>query len=254
MSEAPGSIRHPPRRFGPAVVHRFPDAAKVARAAAQHIAVASVQAVSEAGKFRIALAGGSTPRELYRRIAEPTFAGLLDWPNWDVFFSDERAVPPEHDASNYRMAKEALFDHVPLAPENVHRIRGELGARAAAESYEAELGGPCHVVLLGMGDDGHTASLFPGSPALDETARRVVDAPSPVAPTERVTFTYRALNEAGAALFLITGLAKAVRLAEVLAQIAEGRPELPAARVRPARELHFYLDDAAAAKLPAESP
>jgi len=253
MSEAPGSIRHPPRRFGPAVVHRLPDAGAVARAAAQHIAVASVQAISEAGKFRIALAGGSTPGELYRRLADPSFAGLLAWPNWDVFFSDERAVPPEHEASNYRMAKQALFDHVAISPENVHRILGELGAREAAERYEAELAGPCHVVLLGMGDDGHTASLFPGSPALDETERRVIDAPSPVPPTERITFTFNALNEAGSALFLITGLAKAVRVADVLEQIAEGRPELPAARVRPRRELHFYLDDAAAANLPAET-
>jgi 6-phosphogluconolactonase len=232
--------------FGRAEVEVYGDAEAAAKAAVEWI-VASYVLVGQR-TFRMALAGGTTPKLAYASLA----GADLQWTGVEVFFSDERAVPPQDPASNFRMVDEVLLSRVSIPKSNVHRMQGELGAERAAEVYERELGtAPCDLVVLGMGDDGHTASLFPGSPALAETERRVVAAPSPVPPLERVTFTFRALDEARLVLFLITGRAKAERVAGVLSQIKQGTPELPAARVQPMGEPMFILDEDAASRLPA---
>ena len=219
------------------------DAEAAARAAADRIESLTRAAIEARGAARVALSGGSTPKRLYQLLAERP----LDWTRWQVFFGDERAVPPEHPASNFRMADESLLSRVPIPGHNVHRMQGELRPERAAELYEAELGAaPLDVVLLGMGDDGHTASLFPGRPELDRRDRRVLAARAPVPPEERVTLSLSALAEARTVMFLVTGAGKARRIAEVLAQIAAGEPRLPAALVTPSEHLVFVLDEAAA--------
>jgi 6-phosphogluconolactonase len=221
---------------GPGIVH------KLTRALASF----ANAAIGERGEFRIALSGGSTPRPVYELLALQ--AGVA-WEKWRIFFSDERCVAPDDAHSNYRLARETLLERARIPDERVHRMRGELDEQEAARSYEAELGlEPLDLVLLGMGEDGHTASLFPGSPALDERTRLVVPAVAPVEPRRRLTLTFRALDAARAAFFLICGESKAPRLAQVLAERRRGDPELPAARVQ-ASAVDFYADTAAASKV-----
>jgi 6-phosphogluconolactonase len=239
------------------MIHCHADADAVARAAAEHLAESARRASAERGTFRVGLSGGSTPRLLYQRLALPELGAAFDWRRWRIFFSDERSVPPDHPDSNYRMAHEAWFAHVPLPEANIHRIAGELDPAEAAGRYELDLGDePLDLVLLGIGEDGHTASLFPVPAALAETERRVIPVISPVPPLRRVSLTLRALGEARAVMFLVTGAGKAKRLAQVLAQreqpIGAGDDLLPAARVRPqSGVVHFYVDRAAASELPA---
>ena len=204
------------------------------------------------GAFFLALAGGSTPRRAYEEFA----LARADWPRWQLFFGDERCVPLEHPDSNERMARAAWLARVPLPPANLHRVRTELGTpERVASDYEAELrrsfppAEPVPVfdlVLLGLGPDGHTASLFPGSAAVRERRRLVapvVDAPKP--PRERVTLTFPVLEAARALLVLVSGADKATALAAVL---SEGEPseELPARRLRRARGALTWLADRAA--------
>ncbi len=243
------------------VLLRVPDAEAVAHAAAEEIAREASRAVALRGAFTLSLAGGSTPRRLYALLADASFHGRIPWDRTHVFFGDERPVPPDHPDSNYRMAREALLDHVAVA--SVHRIPGE--DPAAADVYEAELrrffgippgGEPprLDLVLLGLGSDGHTASLFPGTPAVDETVRWVVSPFVPRLGTRRTTLTLRVLNRARAALFLVSGAAKAAAVARVLAP-APGAEPLPAARVQPDGGAVWIVDDAAAAALgPLEGP
>jgi 6-phosphogluconolactonase len=233
------------------MIQRHPDPPAVAAAAADAVAECARRACAERGRFRIALSGGSTPRLLYERLALPELGAGIDWRRWHVFFSDERCVSPERSESNYRTAREALFDRVPLPEANVHRMLGELEPEVAAAAYEGELGSePLDLVLLGMGEDGHTASLFPGSSALEERERRVVPGRAPVPPFDRVSFTFRTIAEARRVKFLITGGGKADMLGRVLAQRGGEQPLLPAARVRlEASAVDFYVDDAAAARL-----
>lgn len=230
-------------------IHCHPDADAVAAAAAEHLAEAARRASAERGRFRVALSGGNTPRLLYQRLALPELGPAMDWRRWEIFFSDERSVLPDDPQSNYRMVNEAWFSRVPLVASNVHRIQGELDSADAAARYEIELGDPpLDLVLLGMGEDGHTASLFPGTSALAERERRVVAAKSPVPPLDRVSMTLRALNEARTVVFLVTGAGKANRLAQVLAEraVPPSPDALPASRVRPrSGTVHFYVDQAA---------
>jgi 6-phosphogluconolactonase len=234
--------------------HADPDA--LADAAAELFAGAASAAQLVQGRFSVALAGGSTPRALYARLAGPDVR--VDWSHVHVFWSDERCVPPGDPDSNYRMAHEALLAHVPLPAGNLHRIRGELDPPQAADEYERELRAffgddapQFDLVLLGLGDDGHTASLFPGSPALHETRRWVVAVehdgpPPPLVP--RVTFTPPVLNAARSVIFLVAGRAKAARLAEVLH--GPHQPDvLPAQIVRPSGLLVWMVDEAAAGAL-----
>ena len=236
-------------------VHRLRDQRAVAEAAARFIASTMEAAVASSGKCRIALSGGSTPRATYERLSEPDLAGQVDWTKVEVFFGDERMVPPTDASSNYRMAREAMLDRVPILPANVHRIQGELEPSVAAANYATELGTePLDIVLLGMGDDGHVASLFPGSAELLRTDRTVVPSHAPVAPHDRVSISLPVINGARNVVLLVTGEGKAERVAEVFQERASGAARLPAARVAPRRgELHWFLDAGARSVLEAET-
>lgn len=231
------------------------DAAAAARAAAAWIVGAAGEAIAARGEVALALAGGRTPRDAYALLADPAgpFLRRVPWASARVLFGDERCVPPDDPASNYRMAREALLSRVPLAPARVHRIRGEDPPAAAAAAYEAELraalgAGPgalprLDVALLGLGTDGHTASLFPRSAALAEEIRLVapvLDAHPPG--PHRVTLTVPALAAAGRVLFLVAGADKRDALARCLAG-----EDLPAARVMAAHGHAVVIADRAAA-------
>jgi 6-phosphogluconolactonase len=235
------------------------DAAALADAAARDIADAAREAVAARGRFTIALAGGGTPRETYERLARPPLREQVPWDRTWVFFGDERGVPPDHPDSNFRMADLALLSQVPVPPAQVARIRGEAEdpeeaaaeyARRLAETFESKRGElpRFDLVLLGMGVDGHTASLFPGSPVLKEVFRPVaaVHAAAAAIP-QRFTFTYPLLNAAARVMFLVAGPEKAKVVKATLGDPGSG---LPAALVRPTDgRLTWRLDRAAAALL-----
>ncbi len=217
-------------------------------AAARLIAQRIRQHIDERGKCRLALAGGNTPLPVYQRLAQTDLAQTIDWAQVHIFWGDERCVPPDDAASNYRLADIALLAHVPLVSRQVHRIEVERGAESAARHYAQILGSePLDVVLLGMGADGHTASLFPHSADL-ATGERVIAALSPLPPVQRVSISLRQINESREVYLLVSGADKAERLAEVLRQIDSGAPALPAARVQPESGLLFWLCDVAAAQ------
>jgi len=219
----------------PAAVARW-DAAEVAAA------------IAERGGCALALSGGHTPRPVYEALAEAPLAGTVDWGRVDVYFADERGVPPDHPDSNYRMAAGAFLDRVPLVRARVHRMPAERPDRdAAAREYERLLPDALDVLLLGMGPDGHTASLFPGSPALDERERRVVPAVAPYPPAPRLTVTPPVIASARRVAVLVTGSGKASMVARALAGPYEPR----AVPVQTASAAYWFLDEAAAAALPA---
>ena len=201
--------------------------------------------------YRLALAGGSTPGRLYRRLARPAAARLIDWRRLQLFWSDERCVPPGDPQSNYRMVKESLLDHVAIPAGNIFPIDGTLDPELSATEYAEVLGEePLDCVLLGMGDDGHTASLFPDTPRLREESRTVIAARSPLPPVHRVSLSLRTINAARRVFFLVLGDHKAVRVGQVMHQLGRKDADLPAAMVNPGRgALYWFLDDAAAAQL-----
>ncbi len=226
----------------------------LARAAAEEWRARARAAVAESGRFAVALAGGETPRALYALLADPAapYRDGLPWERTHVFFGDERNVPPDHPGSNHGTARDALLARVPLPRVNVHRIVGEGDAEDAARAYEGDLRAffghrpRFDLVLLGMGADGHTASLFPGSPALEEASRLVVATAAPAGGGRRITLTLPALEAAAAVLFLVSGASKAPALSRVLSG-GRGGEVLPAARVRPLDGTVLWLVDRAAA-------
>lgn len=234
-------------------VLRNPD--ELFRAAAEYVVAEAGAAVRDRGRFVIALSGGSTPRGLFETLGSDGFRGRASWEAWHVFWGDERAVPSDDERSNYRTAKVALLDRVPIPRVHVHRVRGEMPLAESAAAYEREITdllGPSpafDLVLLGVGADGHTASLFPGDPALDENRRLVV--PSVEASNvPRVTFTLRLINSARAATFLATGADKAPMVRRA-ARPTPGEKPVPAGRVALASgNLHWFLTPDAAAELP----
>jgi 6-phosphogluconolactonase len=163
--------------WGSGEIEVYADADALARAAAAHFVARAAEAIATHGRFVVALAGGSTPRATYALLASDKLAARVGWLRVHVLWGDGRCVPPDHRDSNYRMAREALLDKIPIPNANVHRIRGELPPAQAAAAYESELEsvlgaeGRFDLILLGMGDDGHTASLFPGTAALEEHTR-----------------------------------------------------------------------------------
>ncbi|MBN1137267.1 MAG: 6-phosphogluconolactonase [Anaerolineae bacterium] len=230
-----------------------PDAEALAREAARRLANLACEAAESRGRFGVALSGGSTHGALYRLLAEEPYLSQIPWAQVHLFWADERCVPPNDPGSNYRLARENLIAHVPIPPENVHRVRGELAPKAAARAYDRELKRFFReprprfgLVLLGLGSDGHTASLFPNSEAIEETERLAVATTALYdnRPTERVTLTLPALNAAQRVLFLVSGLEKAEIMQAVLTDV-EGH--LPARRVRPVAGQITWLVDAAAA-------
>lgn len=231
------------------------------QAAAQEFVHRAREAVAARGSFRVALSGGSTPQRLYQLLTEEPFRDQVEWNRVEIFWGDERCVPPEHADSNYRMAREAMLVHLPLSAEHIHRMEAERSDReAAARDYQAVLarvfdvpadGEPpaFDLVLLGMGPDGHTASLFPHTKALDETTRWVAPNFVPKLNAERLTLTRPILNRAREVLFLVAGADKAERLVEVLTGPDDPKT-LPAQAIQPAGKLVWFLEEAAAARLP----
>jgi 6-phosphogluconolactonase len=247
------------RPAAPVEVSATPE--ETAAAGATVVAALLRDAQAARGRATIALAGGSTPRRLYQLLAAPPLRERVDWARVELFWGDERPVGPDHPDSNYAMARAALLEPLGVAQERIHRILGEGPDRAeAARAYQAELarvldadpGGPppaLDVVLLGMGADGHTASLFPGTVALGEQRRWVVANPVPALGQERITLTFPVLNAGRAVRMLVSGPDKAPALAAVLEGPRD--PErYPAQLVAPgAGGLVWHVDAAAASGL-----
>jgi 6-phosphogluconolactonase len=228
----------------------YEDVRELSEAAAHVFVEEARRSIDETGRFTVALAGGSTPKRAYEMLAtkydEPKD---FDWGRVHAFFGDERTVPPDHEDSNYRMACEALLSRVPLG--SVHRMRGELDPREAATLYERDLvaffGGPpvLDLVLLGIGEDGHTASLFPRTPALDTRDRWAVANPVEKLGTTRLTLTVPAINAARIVAFLVAGEGKAEALREILEGNADPR-DYPATLIQPAAGPVWMVDEGAA--------
>ena len=235
----------------------------LAAEAARRVGEAAGRALAARDRFTLVTAGGSTPRALHRLLADQADGEGgrgIDWARTEVFFGDERCVPPDHPSSNYRQVKEDLLDRLPLSPAAVHRMRGELPPAEAADHYAGLLdkvfagADPVFdLVMLGVGDDGHTASLFPGTAALREKNRTVVAGEAPVPPVHRITLTLRALGLAREVLFLVGGAAKAPVMARILNPFSrtasDDDPLPPALLVEPVAGVRIWLLDRAAASL-----
>jgi len=249
----------------PQQVLAFLDAEAVARYAADEFIRRARGAILDHGVFRVALAGGSTPRRTYELLAEPSRAKQVNWKAVQVFFGDERTVPPDHEDSNYGSARAALLSKIGVPDSRVHRMEGERkDPREAARAYEAAMAKAFNLVkgsgwprfdliMLGMGTDGHTASLFPGTAALRETEAWTVANDVPQKHTRRLTFTAPLLNAARCVMFVVAGPDKARRLAEVL-EGPKDPERLPAQFVAPAAgDLLWLIDQAAASQLTRKS-
>ena len=237
----------------------LPDPEAVAREAASEVVVAARETASKGmaavrdgaklrGRFQLVLAGGSTPRRLYELLArEPE----IDWSAVRLFWGDERCVPPDHADSNYRLAFESLISRIEIPRQNVCRLRGEApDCEAAAREYEEVLrkAGGLDLVLLGVGEDGHTASIFPGTPAAAEESRWVVPARAPewISPAQRLTLTLPAIATARRVLFLVTGESKREVVAAIRRDRERAVERYPAAAVRTREGVTWLLDVAAA--------
>jgi 6-phosphogluconolactonase len=240
-----------------------PDPTALARRAVQYLVEMAGEAVAGRGRARIAISGGSTPKAAFELLADPNqpWRWRMPWEQLDLYWVDERAVPPGHADSNYRMTREALLDHVPLKPGQIHRIEGELEPEIAAARYESELRSSFRLegaqsprfdlIALGMGPDGHTASLFPHTQAIHEMSRLVTANHVPQKDAWRITLTWPVINHASSVFFLIAGADKAEILMKVLTGPRD--PErLPSQLIWPCSGiLTLILDQAAAALLPA---
>lgn len=228
----------------------FPDSAAVTREAAERVADAARRAIDEAGRFSLALSGGSTPRPVYELLAQEPLRSQIAWQKVEIFFGDERCVPPDSPQSNFHMASEAMLSKLPIPPANVHRMRGEIDPNQAAIEYGQMLkekfgDGGLDLVLLGMGPDGHTASLFPGTEALHETHHRCVANFVPKLNAWRITLTLPFLNRCRDVMFLVAGADKAPMVARVLEGPPDAEP-LPVQLIRPTGRLIWLLDAPAA--------
>jgi len=241
-------------------VRILPDGAAIARRAAQKFVEAGAAAVNEKGSFSVVLAGGSTPKALYGLLAnDPVLRAQVPWDKMRVFFGDERHVGPDHPDSNFRMANEAMISKSPLKPEQVTRIKGEYpDAEHAAREYELAIRSyfkladgefpRFDLVLLGLGSEGHTASLFPGTRALHEKQRIAVSNWVGKLLAERITLTPPAINNAAHVIFMVTGADKAPALTAVLERVYEP-DQLPAQLIRPGNGTLLWLVDTAAGGL-----
>ena len=234
------------------------DLSELSRAGADEFSRCAREAIAAHGKFSVALSGGSTPQGTYSLLAERQSdpATRLPWEKIHVFFGDERHVPPAHRDSNFRMANESMLSKIPIPPENVHRILAELDASVAASKYEDELrkyfqtSDPWprfDLIMLGVGPCGHTASLFPGTTALDENSRWVVANWVEKFNTYRITSTFPVINHASEVMFQVAGEDKSDILKEVFQQ--PGKDLYPSQRVQPLSGRLLWIIDKAAAKL-----
>jgi 6-phosphogluconolactonase len=238
------------------------DVNELNRAAADEFVNCANSAIRTRQKFSVALSGGSTPRSIYELLAndQKTSEKRLPWERIFVFFGDERHVPPTDPESNYRMANESLLSKVPIPEQNIFRVAAELDANTAALQYEQQLlrffnldpsqseAWPrFDLIMLGMGPDGHTASLFPGSPALQETQRKVVANWVEKFKSFRITFTFPVLNHAAEVMFTVSGEGKAEILNDVLKN--PDKTLYPSQRVQPENGRLLWIIDKAAAKL-----
>jgi 6-phosphogluconolactonase len=237
-------------------------AAAVAEAAAQFFTDAVTKAAASRGMARVAISGGTTPKAMFALLADPAkpFVKQVPWDKLDLYWVDERCVPPDNAESNYRMTSEALLSKVPLATERIHRMEGELDPEVAAARYESTIRNTFKLegaetptfdlVLLGMGDDGHTASLFPHTEALNDLTHIAIANHVPQKDTWRITLTWPVINQGREVAFLIEGSAKAQVLHDVF--LGPYQPDtFPSQLIRPASgRLTLLLDAAAAAKLP----
>lgn len=238
------------------MIRVFENTGELTEATAELFVDSARQAVDKNGRFGVALAGGSTPEPVYRRLASAEYQDRIPWEKVHVFWSDERVVPPDDPRNNARMARQALLDHVPIPSQNVHPVPTTVNPLLAAgqyekilESYFAGRTANLDLVLLGLGTDGHTASLFPNTPALEEENHWVADVFSPGQEFHRITLTAKLINQAARIVFLVQGAEKA----SVLQAVLEGPnnyASLPAQLIHPAKgELLWYIDSAAASQL-----
>lgn len=241
-------------------VHILPDEPALGRAAANYVAHLSAQAIAGRGRFTVALSGGSLPRLVGPALAAEPNRSQIDWSGWHVFWADERLVPLDHFDSNFRLARQFLFNLVSIPVAQIYPLDDSFEPAATALAYQtllAQLFQPAagqpprfDLVLLGLGEDGHTASLFPHHPLLSETSRWVapiLDSPKP--PPERITLTLPVINQARAVVFVAAGSSKAGILAQLLETEAP-TGALPAQLVRPSNgELVWFADEAAATRL-----
>jgi 6-phosphogluconolactonase len=242
------------------MIRIYQDLESLSQAAAEQFTLLSRQSSKICGRFSVALAGGNTPRRLYQILADSPFRERIHWKEVHVFWSDERCVPENDPRSNALMARHALLDMVPIPPENVHPIQCSQSPQEAALMYESEIrkyfssqNPNFHLVLLGLGENGHIASLFPNTPVLSEQERWVAEVYIPELDMHRVTFTAPFINQASNVIFLVSGSDKA----DVLVKVLEGpyHPhELPAQLIRPSGAHPIWLvDKAASHKLSAQS-
>lgn len=238
----------------------LPDIPAIALEAAERIVAAAAAAVREGRMFSLSLSGGSTPKALYELLASSHYRSQIDWVHTELFFGDERGVPPDHPDSNYAMAYRALLSKVPIPGDNIYRIRGEIEATEAAKEYGLMLkekfgSGGVDLALLGLGADGHTASLFPGTPAVREQDHRMVGQlveNSTTGKSWRITMTAPFLNRSRAVLFMVAGTDKSGAVQQVIEGARE--PEkFPAQLIDPAlTKITWLLDPAAAGMYDAE--
>ncbi|OGO69967.1 MAG: 6-phosphogluconolactonase [Chloroflexi bacterium RBG_19FT_COMBO_62_14] len=238
------------------MVEIFDDLEALSHAAAALFVTEAKRAVEVSGRFTVVLAGGSTPRRTYELLAEPPLREQVEWASVHIYWGDERCVPPDDPHSNEHMARQALLDRVPIPSDHIHPFSCHSDAAKAATDYEDALreaftGGTPRfdLIYLGLGEDGHTASLIPGDPALDEHERwtAAVESKDP----GRVTLTYAVLNQGSIVAFLVSGANKGDALRQVLDD-SNPTNSLPAARVRPVNGILRYLVDTSAASKLAE--
>ncbi len=235
------------------IVYAAPSPSDTVAALAQWLSSQAQEAISDHGVFLLALSGGSTPRQLYSYLAQPRLQKEWDWSRTEIFFSDERDVPPTHPDSNFKMASESLLTHLDPPPQAVHRWQTEYAPALALADYRHQLTmgntislpPSLDVVLLGLGPEGHTASLFPGQPVLgsDDIVSHVY---VPTHQSWRYTFTLPLLNNSRRVAFLVTGSGKS----EIISQIFNSHLHVPASLIQPNRgQVHWFLDSASAAQL-----
>jgi 6-phosphogluconolactonase len=227
----------------------LPDSPSLINAAAEHFVATARAAIAKRGVFYVALAGGSTPKGLYQKLATSPFVEQIDWSRVHLFFGDERCVPPTHDDSNFKMARQAMIDLVPIPAENVHRMPTEsnepadVAKRYAETMQEVMNGAPFDLLLLGLGPDGHIASLFPETPALDVTDTLTTSLYVEKFDSWRVTMTYPVINAARQVIVFIAGEAKAEIVRNITTDAVSG---LPVQRLSPENDYYWFMDKAAA--------